>query len=468
MPNSFPGKKLLRAKSPYSVRFAMRDLLIILIVGIFAIMALRRPWIGVLLWTWLSLMNPHRFAWGIAYSAPLAAIAVGATVLGLLMTQEKQSPFIDAPVKWYFVFLIWLTVSWLLGENVSGDFELWSRFMKISFMSFVAIALLLNRHQIFAFIWITVFSLAILGAKGGIFTVATGGNHRVWGPPSSFIEGNNEFALALVATIPLIRFLQMQMRQGKWRHALTAIMLLCAAAAISSYSRGALLAITAMGGMFWWRSDKKFLFGVTMVFSGVCLLFFMPEQWWSRMDTIATYEEDLSAIGRLNGWIVATQVALHNVLGSGMSYQYQWFFDQWGSYNTNIIAAHSIYFQILGNHGFVGLALFMAIWISCFRSAGWLRKHGNDRPETRWTADLGAMSQVSLIGYGVGGAFLSLAYFDLPYNILVAVVITRKWVECRSWERDPLIGFWEYAGLWRKRASPLTPPGAQQIDTSRG
>lgn len=446
----------------------MRDLLVLAMVGILAIMALRRPWIGVMLWTWLSLMNPHRFTWGIAYSAPLAAIAACVTLLGLLMTREKQSPFVDAPVKWYFVFLIWVTISWLLGEDVSGDFELWSRFMKVSFMSFVAIALLVNRHQIFAFMWITVFSLAILGAKGGVFTVATGGNYRVWGPPGSFIEGNNEFALALVAIIPLIRFLQMQVTQAKWRHILTGVIVLCAAASIGSYSRGAFLAIAAMGAMFWWRSDKKLLLGVMMVVCGTGLLFFMPEQWWGRMDTIATYEEDLSALGRLNAWIVATQVALHNFFGAGMSYQHQWFFNQWGFYNANRIAAHSIYFQILGNHGFVGLALFLAIWFSCFRSAGWLRKHGNDRSETKWTADLGAMAQVSLIGYGVGGAFLSLAYYDLPYNILIALVVTRKWVESRAWEKDPQMSIWEYAGLKRKKPSATSIPGTKQSDAVSG
>jgi hypothetical protein len=46
------------------------------------------------------------------------------------------------------------------------------------------------------------------------------------------------------------------------------------------------------------------------------------------------------------------------------------------------------------------------------------------------------MMQVSLVGYAVGGAFLSLPYFDLPYNIMVMVVLARKWVERRAWEND--------------------------------
>jgi len=32
---------------------------------------------------------------------------------------------------------------------------------------------------------------------------------------------------------------------------------------------------------------------------------------------------------------------------------------------------------------------------------------------------------------------LSLAYFDLPYNIMVLVVLTRVWVEKQSWKTEP-------------------------------
>jgi len=153
----------------------MRDLLVLAIVIPAAIMALRRPWVGVLLWTWLSIMNPHRYSWGIAYEAPLAAITAGCTVLGLLMTKDKQSPFQGTPVKIFVILAIWITLSWLAGIDTEGDYPQWSKVMKIYFMTLVAISLLKTKLQITAFAWITAGSLAILGAKGGIFTVLSGG-----------------------------------------------------------------------------------------------------------------------------------------------------------------------------------------------------------------------------------------------------------------------------------------------------
>ncbi len=430
----------------------MRDLLIVSIVLIAAVMTLWRPWVGVMSWTWLSIMNPHRYSFGFAVSAPLAMIAALSTLVGLLFTKERQSPFKGAPVWWLAAFVIWMTISWGAGIDPSGEFWLWNRSIKIFLMAFAALALLDNKYHIFAFTAVTVGSLAVLGAKGGLFTIATAGSYRVWGPPGSFIDGNNEFALALVVVIPLLHFLQLQIRSKWGRHGLSVIMLLCVAAALGSYSRGALLAIIAMGAMFWWRSQRKMMMGLLIVIVLIALIPIMPESWWHRMDTIQTYEEDGSAMGRINAWIVAWEVGKRHFFGAGMSYQYPDFFYAYGAYETTVRAAHSIYFQILGNHGFLGLGLFFLLWISTYRSAGWLRKHTRGISEAKWAGELGAMVQAGLVGYAAGGAFLSLAYFDLPYDMMVMVVLAKKWVETQGWERDPKVSFLEYIGLRNKRS----------------
>lgn len=427
----------------------MRDLIILSIVAVAAVLALKRPWVGVMLWTWLSIMNPHRFAWGFAYSAPLAAIAAGATILGLLMTRDRQSPFQGAPMAWFALFACWMTVSWLFGMDPVGDYAQWNKVIKIYFMTFVAAMLVINRMQILAFAWVTVGSMALLGAKGGLFTVLSGGNSRVWGPPGSFIEDNNEFALSLIMTIPLLHFLQLQVKALWLKYGFTMLMMLCAAAAIGTHSRGGFLAIGAMSAMFWLRSRKKALIGGFLLFGVLVALPMMPEHWWTRMETISTYQEDASAMGRINAWGVAWNVAVHNVFGGGMSYQHPIFFFLYGTYETSVRAAHSIYFQVLGNHGFVGLFLFLGIWFSTYRTAGWLRKNGRAQEQSAWTADLGSMIQVSLVGYATGGAFLSLSYFDLPYNMMVLAVMTRAWVQRRGWERDVEMPWLQYIGLRR-------------------
>lgn len=433
----------------------MRDLIILAAVIACATIAIKRPWIGVLLWTWLSIMNPHRYAWGIAYDAPLAAIAAVSVLIGLLITKYRQSPFQGTPVVVLLLFSLWVTLSWLAGYDMAGDYPQWDKVMKIYLMTFVALMLLNHKQKIIAFAWVTVMSLAILGAKGGIFTLLTMGAHRVWGPPGSFVADNNHFALALIMTIPMLHFLQLQLRTSWARHAMTAMIILCAVAAIGSYSRGALLAITAMTTVLWWRSEKKMLFGFLIFFMLMAFLPFMPESWWDRMRTIQSYEQDASAMGRINAWIVAWEVAKHNFLGGGMSYQHQFYFSLYGVYETVVRAAHSIYFQILGNHGFGGLLLYLLLWITTYRSAGWLRKHGKLQPNTKWASDLGTMAQVSLVGFATGGAFLSMPYFDLPFNVMVMVVLARKWVEIRAWETEKDVTLMELLSFKRKAVTKV-------------
>jgi putative inorganic carbon (HCO3(-)) transporter len=352
--------------------------------------------------------------------------------------------------------MLWVTLSWLAGLDVAGDYEQWKKVMKIDVMLLVALMLLHSKQHIFALMWVCAGSLALLGIKGGIFTLTSGGNFHVWGPPGSFIADNNEFALALVTTIPLLRFLQLHIQHWLGRLGLTVAMLLCAAAALGSQSRGALLAISAMALTMWWRSKSKLSMGVLLVAAAVLLVAFMPDQWSARMATINTYGEDRSAMGRISAWWNAWNLAWHYPAGVGFNAATPELFARFSPYPDVVLAAHSIYFQVLGNHGFVGLGLFLGIWFSTWRVAGWLRTQKDLVPEAKWTADLGAMCQVSLVGYLVGGAFLSLSYFDLPYNIMVLVVLTRIWAEKQGWQSEPA-----YAPGWKTipGLARLTKPG---------
>ena len=416
----------------------MRDILIIFIVLVGVVAALRRPWIGIMLWTWLSTMNPHRYGWGLAYSAPLAAMAAACVFVGWLTTKERESPFKGPPVVWFAIFMGWVTLSWLAGLNVLGDFEAWKKVMKIDVMLLLALALLHSKQHIFALIWVSAGSLAVLGMKGGLFTLMSGAGNRVWGPPGSFIADNNAFALALVMIIPLLRFLHLQVQQRWLRPGLLLAMLLCAVAAVGSYSRGALLAIVAMLITLWWRSQNKLGTGLLLISLSLPMLLFMPDQWVDRMGTIQTYQADGSAMGRIHAWLHSWNIALHYFTGVGFNTATAELYGRFSPYAERILVAHSNYFQVLGNHGFVGLLLYVCIWVATWRTAGWLRQQTDLPPERQWTADLGAMSQVSLVGYLVGGAFLNLAYFDLPYTVMVLVVLTRVWVEGKKWVTEPV------------------------------
>ncbi len=408
----------------------MRDVIIFGIILAGSVAALGRPWIGVMMWTWVSVMNPHALGWGFITTMPVALMVAVTTMLGFLFTRDKRNPFTDPAVVCLTIFMAWICVGWPFSYYPRDSFEMLTRVLKIDLMLILTIALIYRKEHIQWFLWIVAFSIGFYGVKGGIFTIVTGGSYRVWGP-GGFIEGNNEVALAIILVIPLIYyiFLTAPPRRVWLKRGLLAAMVLCAFAALGSQSRGALLGILAMAVFMWWRSDRKGVLGILLVGVGLGLVAFMPDTWTDRMNTIETYKSDGSALGRLNAWQMAFHLANdHPGTGGGFSIYEPEIFAKYAPDPTNIHAAHSIYFQVLGEHGWIGLFLWLSIWWFTWRSASWLRKHGNEKDGTMWCRHLGSMCQVSLVGFAVGGAFLSLAYFDLSYNVMALVVAAKAWL----------------------------------------
>jgi putative inorganic carbon (hco3(-)) transporter len=405
----------------------VRDLVILALLVITTLWALRQPWIGVLTWTCVSLMSPHaQFGYAAAYWPVATGVAIS-TLVGLLLTREKRNPFSGSASKALLAFTVWLCVTLPFSMIFEPSYELWQRSMKIFLMVFVTISLIDELRKLNAFVWVCVVSIAYYGVKGGVFTILTAGSYRVWGP-GGFIEGNNEVALAVIMVIPMMRYLQLQMTNRRASMAMTVAMVLCVITVLGTYSRGALLGLGAMGAFFWLKSSNKALWGVVIMVVGVGALSLMPDQWWSRMDTIKTYDSDSSAMGRINAWWMAFNLAKANFFGGGFMIWTGSIFALYAPVPDDPHAAHSIYFQVLGEHGFIGLFLFLLIGACTWWSARGLIKSGKADPQFRWAADLGAMLQVSMIGYAVAGAFLSLAYYDLPYNVMIMAVVAQRMV----------------------------------------
>jgi putative inorganic carbon (HCO3(-)) transporter len=413
----------------------MRDVLVTAIVLGALPFALRRPWIGVILWTWLSIMNPHRLTWGFAYDAQFAAMAAGATMLGLFFTRDKVQLPRSGVVYMLIAFVSWMVITTVFAMYPGDSLTQLEKVLKIQLMTLVALAVLHEKQHIQMFIWINAFSIGFFGFKGGLYTIATAGGGRVWGP-GGFIGGNNEIGLAMLVVIPLLYYLYLSTTRRWIRYGLIVTMVLSAIAVLGTQSRGAFLAIIGMAGFLWWRSPRKLLPGVAIVLAGILALAVMSV---ARMETIKTYQEDSSAMGRLYAWATAVNVANSRPFGAGFAMYEQAVANRYGAgftfgglINPKVLAAraaHSIYFQVLGEHGWIGLFLFLALWVLAWRRANRLRVSSRGNREMQWVHQLASMSQVALVGYAIGGAFLSLAYFDLPYNILVMIIVTQRWLE---------------------------------------
>jgi probable O-glycosylation ligase (exosortase A-associated) len=394
----------------------MRDLLILAILVVLCVWALKAPWVGAMAGTVVSLGSPHMHFGYAAAGWPVGLALAGSTFLGLLVTKERRNPFTNAGVVMTLVLAVWMSIALPFSLEPELSHDLWVRSMKIYFLLFMTIALIDTREKLNAFVWANVGAIAYYGVKGGVFGLTTGGQSIVNGP-GGFIGGNNELALAEIMVLPLMRYLQQQQTNRWLRRALGLGMGLMAISIVVSHSRGALVGLIAMLAFFWMKNDNKIRWALLIAVGAAVGLSAMPDEWWSRMDTIKDYNEDTSAQGRINSWWLAWNVATDRITGGGFRLTVPWIFQKYAPNPLVIFAAHSIYFQMMGEQGFIGLILFLLIGAFTWTDAGKMIRAGRLNPASKWAAELGAMVHVSMIGYAVSGAFLSLAYFDLPFNL---------------------------------------------------
>jgi probable O-glycosylation ligase (exosortase A-associated) len=410
----------------------MRDILITVVVAGFLPFIFRSPRIGAYVWAWLSMMNPHRAAFGFARSFPFAYVVAVSTLISFLLSRERRPLPINSITVIYLLFIFWMTVTSLFAISTpDAVIERWLFVVKIHVMLLVTLMLLRGREQIERLIWVVTLSIGFFGVKGGIWTILVGGSGRVWGPAGSMIEDNNGLGLALVMIVPFMYFLHQVTTRRLVRAALVLCIVMICFSILGSQSRGALLALVGMAFVLALKGKRPIQMGILLGTLLVAAILFMPESWSGRMWTIQTYDQDTSAMSRLYAWKTMWTMALHRPLvGGGFASDNAAVFalyapERIGDYEGGaIFVAHSIYFQALGEHGFPGLLLYLLLGFLTWRKAGSIAEQTKDDPDfCTWVPVLMRMVQVSLFGFAVGGAFLSLVYFDLPYYIVGYVVL---------------------------------------------
>lgn len=406
--------------------------IVLVVVGSVPII-LVRPQFGVLMWFWVSLMNLQQYTWGFSQEIRPALVVGLATIVAWLASQERKIPPRSATTLFLAALTFWMTVAAIFAIHPVVSTPYWEEYSKILLMTFVTMCIVTSRDRINQLVWIVVISIGYYGVKGGIFTIVTGGHNRVWGPPDSFIEDNNALACALIMILPLMNYLRTN-TQNRWvRYGLTGGMGLIVISILGSYSRGALLGLIAMLGFLGLKARHRIATAfITLGFFGAALLF-LPQGWYERMYSIDQYQTDDSAQGRLDAWRFNWRLALDRPLtGGGFEIGTDApLFKYYVPTAPINRAAHSIYFQVLGETGFVGLGLYLMLLLASYRAASGILRRTRDRPDLGWARSLASMVQVSIVGYCVGGAFLSLGFYDLYYAV-VAIITVTEYVVRRS------------------------------------
>jgi probable O-glycosylation ligase (exosortase A-associated) len=379
------------------------------------------PFNGVLIWYVFSLGNFHTLTWGFLSNLYYAyIIAILTCVSWLFCRGEKKRLPLTPVVILTLLFSLWMTITSIFAvAPATLVWGKWALVHKMLFMALLGYALTTTRQRVNQLIWVVVLSIGVWGAKGAILGLLRGGGDRVFGPPGTAIGDNNDFGLALIMILPLL-FYQWHFAANRWlRHGLMWIGLLVTVAVVLTYSRGALVGLAVMVPVLLVRSRAKLSMSILIVAVGYFIYSFAPENWFSRMATIENYQEDLSAMARIYFWKISLQIADQRPLvGGGFDVTH------WPEAANRFLsgtdlpdltqprAAHSIYFEVLSEHGYVGLALFLMITLYTWLNCSWLIRHSRDRPDRAWANLLGRMGHGVLVAYWTAGAFVSQAYLD--------------------------------------------------------
>lgn len=419
----------------------MRDIILTIVFFTSLVFIFRQPYIGVLVWSWISYMNPHKLTWGFAANFPFAYITAIVLVVSIFINRSKVKLPMSGLVVLWSIYLLWMCITTFFAIYPDLAVGQLSKVLKIQFITILTVMLMVERKRIDALVWVIVLSIGFYGVKGGVFTGLTGGASRVWGPPGSFIEENNSLALALLMIIPLIYYLRLQANNVWVKRGLLISMPLIALSVLGSQSRGALIGITAMGLFLVLKSKHKIAMLPLIFLIGVAGFMFMPQSWHDRMSTIQDYEQDASSMGRVNAWHYSFNVANDRLTGAGFDSWSLLTFAQYAPDPSTVQAAHSIYFSVLADHGWIGLLLWLGILVAAWRSNSWIIRNAKNNNKLGWAVDLARMLQVSMVSYGSAGAFLSLAYFDLPWHIIAIIILVKEIVKknLASGETDPAV-----------------------------
>jgi len=411
----------------------MRDFIIMIgFVGLLPICFIR-PFAGVLVWTWFSMMQPHRETFGFSFSFSFNMYIAIVTFIALITSKEKNTPMYNTPIILMLIFFIWSCFTLIFALD---PVQSWVFFnltpSRVYIYIFMLVLLVNSEERMIALIWMVVVSLGYYGASLGVSGILAGGYNigraDSFGPPDTMIEDRNHLTVALLMVFPLMLYLHNYSQKIFMKMILKIVSVLSIITVVASYSRTAILCLMMISGYYFLFVRNKILIIIsTVIIFGVAFTF-MPLEWQERMSfSQEKIETDGSMNIRFEAWKLAQAIANNNpITGGGFrigqnGLAMQLYPDV--SKNPRPHAVHNIYYEVLSDHGYVGFFLFISVMIGSVYMNVSTRKISKNDTELIWVYDLATALQLSIAVYALGGAALSLAYFDLAYVLFTLSAI---------------------------------------------
>jgi probable O-glycosylation ligase (exosortase A-associated) len=433
----------------------VRDLFVLAIVFASLPVILFRPFFGLLIYSWLAYMRPQDMAWGMSRVLPLSQWVALAMLLGIVVTLGRERlATLKLQTVLMALLVLWISVTVLTAVLPEMAKEIYGHYWKGILIAILTTGLVRDRERFRTLVICIAFSLGFLGAKRGLIGLLQGGAQYNDGP-GGFMRDNNSFALMLNMSLPLLVGIATTDPRRWVRITASVMAALTVPTIFFTFSRGGLLTLCIVSGLLIWRSKNRWLVAVVMA---VSLLGFVAltsdavtEKYMQRAETIDDYQEDGSAMGRINAWKTSWYVFLdYPVFGVGpnnLAAVFQRYSPEPGRFRV----AHNAYFQLLAECGLPGLLLFLG----AIGAALWRMQRLRDLTRQPWIETQARMFQISILGYLAGSMFLNMAYNEVIYHLIGLTVCLEVVAEAEALAKAPEEQAVEDVPWWKR---PQTSP----------
>jgi putative inorganic carbon (HCO3(-)) transporter len=418
----------------------MRDLAIAVTVLAFLGLGPFSPFILTLAYVWTDTFYPQWVSFGVFEGASFSALAGVAALGSYILLDRRAPPRPTATLLLTLIFAGWvtLTTTWAVAPDIAWVKWDWA-FKTILFSAFIPFVIR-SRVQIEAFLQVYIFSAGGHLLPWGLKTIVDGGGYNralgLLGVNAGAFGESSMVAATIIMLVPLLLVLRrhsLLIQSPALRNAIYLFYIVIGAfGAIGTFARTAIVGAGVMVFGLLFHSRRKVLFVCLALPIAASLSVVLSTQWRDRISTIENPQADTSADTRLIIWNWTLDYAQSHPYGGGFYV-----------HNTSRIvvptpgqeqpvveigrAPHSVYFELLGEHGWIGLALFLSIATASLLTLMRTSRRCRPVPDLAWCRDLAKALQISILTVLACGAFIGISYQPTLWNLFALSVCVSEY-----------------------------------------
>ena len=433
----------------------MRDLFFLAFLGVFFLMGFRRPFLLVAVYAYIDIVSPQRLSYFLLNSIPISFIAFGAMVGAWLVMDDKKDCRFSARQGLMLVLLAWCGYTTMTADFPVEALTKWNWVWKAIIAGVFLPLVLRTRLRIEAMTVFMILCASTIIINGGLKTALSGGGYGVLNLMVDNNSGLYEGSIISCVAISLIPLILWLAKHGtifppdwKVKGFCYCLCLACLLMPIGTEARTGLVCIVIMAGLMLMRSPRRFVYGPLMLLAALVSIPFLPASFTQRMQTIENHQGDESASTRVAVWMWTLDYVKDHPGGGGFDNYLQNSFtyvarstvtDSGGSrLESRIVtdkgrAYHSAYFELLGEQGYFGFAVWALIHLICFIRTESIRRfyRKRDGPQEAWISPFALALQQGHIIYMIGSLFVGIAYQPFIFMMLALQIgldtyLTRK------------------------------------------